>query len=190
MSLLPIRVLGDPILRRIATRVRAVDDDIRRLADDMYETMYEAKGIGLAAPQVGVDARLFITDVDGARFVMINPELVSVAGSLEAGEEGCLSIPDVMGDVKRPSRVTMTGTDLRGEVQTIEAAGLLARCLQHELDHLNGRLFIDHLSFLKRRRALAEWAALESEFPGHIRVLTPGDPGDPDRNAERKPGGL
>jgi peptide deformylase len=189
VSLLPVRVLGDPILRRIATRVRAVDDEIRRLADDMYETMYMAKGIGLAAPQVGVDARVFVTDVDGARHVMINPELVRVEGALESGEEGCLSIPDVMGDVKRPARIVMTGSDLRGELVTLDADGLLARCLQHELDHLNGRLFIDHLSFLKRRRALAQWAALEKDFPGYVRVLTPGDPGDPDRDVERTPEG-
>jgi peptide deformylase len=186
MSLLPVRVLGDPILRRIAQQQHGVNDKIRRLVDDMYETMYEAKGIGLAAPQVGLSTRLFITDVDGARFTMINPELVRVEGTIDLGEEGCLSIPDVMADIRRPERVVMRATDLKGELFTVDASGLLGRCLLHELDHLNGRLFIDHLSILKRRRALAEWAVIEKDFPGHIRVLTPGDPGDPDKGRAKK----
>jgi peptide deformylase len=181
MSRLPVRVLGDPILRRIAKPVPGVTDEIRRLVDDMYETMYAAKGIGLAAPQVGVDARLFITDVDGARHVMINPELIRTSGPVETSEEGCLSIPDIMGDVTRPSIVVMKGTDLAGEEIVLDATGLLGRCTLHELDHLDGRLFIDHLSFLKKRRALSDWAAIEKDFPDHVRVLTEGDPGDPDR---------
>jgi peptide deformylase len=181
MSLLPVRVLGDSILRRRADAIIKITDATRRLADDMYETMYAAHGIGLAAPQVGVAERLFITDVDGARYVMINPELVIADGEIETQEEGCLSIPEVMGDVSRPSHVVMRATSLDGEPITVEATGLLGRCLLHELDHLNGRLFIDHLSLLKRRRALAEWAKLEADFPGHIRVLTAQDPGDPGR---------
>jgi peptide deformylase len=181
MSIRPLRVFGDPILRRRAEPVRAVTDEIRRLADDMFETMYAAKGIGLAAPQVGVAERLFITDVEGARYVMINPELMSATGPIELGEEGCLSIPDIMGDVKRPASVVMNAMSLEGEPISVDATAMLARCMQHELDHLEGRLFIDHLSFLKRRKALAEWARLETDFPGHIRILTPGDPGDPDQ---------
>lgn len=180
MSLLPVRVLGDPILRRIAAPIDVIGDDLRRLADDMYETMYAAKGIGLAAPQVGIGSRMFITDVDGARHVMINPELVRADGDIEPYEEGCLSIPEVLADVKRPVHVVMHGRDLNGEPYTIDATGLLARCMLHELDHLNGRLFIDHLSLLKRRRALSDWAAVENDFPGHVRILTAGDPGDPD----------
>jgi len=181
VSVLPVRVLGDPILRRRAEVIHAVTDDIRRLADNMFETMYAAHGIGLAAPQVGVSERLFITDVDGARYAMINPELVRAEGDIETAEEGCLSIPEVLGDIPRPTRVVMSATNLEGEPVTVEATGLLGRCLLHELDHLNGRLFIDYLSFLKRRRALAEWAKIEADFPGHVRILTPGDPGDPDR---------
>ena len=181
MSLRPVRVLGDPILRRRAAPVSTITDEIRRLADDLYETMYAAKGIGLAAPQVGVAERLFVTDVDGAKFVMINPEIVRVEAPMEVGEEGCLSIPEIMGDVKRPGRVVMSALDLTGEPITVEAGGMLARCFQHELDHLDGRLFIDRLSFLKRRRALAEWEKYEKDFPGLVRILTPGDPGDPDR---------
>jgi peptide deformylase len=181
VSVLPVRVLGDPVLRRRADLIRVVTDETRRLADDMYETMYAASGIGLAAPQVGVSERLFVTDVDGAKHVMINPELVRAEGDIEVAEEGCLSIPEIMGDVPRPSRVIMKATNLAGEHYTLDATGLLGRCLLHELDHLNGRLFIDYLSFLKKRRALAEWARLELDFPGHVRILTPADPGDSDR---------
>jgi peptide deformylase len=181
VSLLPVRVLGDPILRRRADAIVTITDATRRLADDMYETMYAARGIGLAAPQVGVAERLFITDVEGVKYVMINPELAIADGEIETQEEGCLSIPEVMGDVSRPSHVVMRAMSLAGEPITVEATGLLGRCLLHELDHLNGRLFIDHLSLLKRRRALTEWAKLEADFPGHIRVLTAQDPGDPDR---------
>lgn len=175
MSLLPVRVLGDPVLRRRADEIAEVTDEVRRLVGDMYETMYAARGIGLAAPQVGVAQRLFITDVDGAKYVMINPELVSAEGDIEVEEEGCLSIPDILGDVPRPARVVMRGTNLEGEQYAVEATGLLGRCLLHELDHLNGRLFIDYLSFLKKRRALAEWAKHEAEYPGHVRILKPGE---------------
>lgn len=178
----PIRVLGDPVLRRRAEPIASVTDEVRRLADDMFETMHAAKGIGLAAPQVGVGERLFVADVDGARFVLINPELVSVRGDVSPYEEGCLSIPEVLGDVKRPTDITMRGIGLDGEPFTVDAKDLLARCFQHELDHLNGKLFVDYLSLLKKRRALAEWAKLEKDFPGHVRILTPGDPGESDKN--------
>lgn len=181
MSVLPVRVLGDPVLRKRAEPLVTITDATRRLVDDMYETMYAAEGIGLAAPQVGVSERLFITDVDGARHVMINPELVSAVGPLETSEEGCLSIPEVMGDVTRPSQVIMRATAITGDPVTVEATGLLGRCLLHELDHLEGRLFIDHLSLLKRRRALAAWAKIEPDFPGFVRVLSTHDPGDPDK---------
>lgn len=184
MSILPVRVLGDPILRRIAAPVGAVTDDVRRLADNMFETMYAAKGIGLAAPQVGVGSRLFVTDVDGAKYVMVDPELVRADGPDEVSEEGCLSIPEMFGDVKRPSIVVMTAKDLEGEPFTLEATGLLGRCLLHELDHLNGRMFVDHLSFLKRRRALAEWAVLEPDFPGHVRILSARDPGEKNSDSD------
>jgi peptide deformylase len=184
VSLLPVRVLGDPILRRVADPVRGIDDELRRLVDNMYETMYAAKGIGLAAPQVGVNARLFIADVDGSRHAMVNPELVSAEGEIETSEEGCLSIPEIFGDVRRPGIVTMRATSIEGEPYIVQATGLLGRCFLHELDHLNGKLFVDYLSFLKKRRALADWASREKDFPGHIRILTPGDPGDPDQDED------
>jgi peptide deformylase len=178
--ILPIRVLGDPVLRRRATPVAAITDDVRRLADNMFETMYMAKGIGLAAPQVGVSARLFVVDVDGAKYAFINPELVSTAGDIVTSEEGCLSLPEIFADVARPNEVTMHGTSLEGEPISLTATELLGRCLQHEFDHLEGKLFPDHLSFLKRRRAMNEWSRMEKEFPGYVRILGPGDPGDPD----------
>jgi peptide deformylase len=178
--ILPIRVLGDPVLRRRAEAVGGVDDALRRLVDDLFETMYLAKGIGLAAPQVGVSQRLFVVDVDGAKHVFVNPELVSVSPETAAGEEGCLSIPEVFAEVTRPSVVTMRGTTLDGDPFELTADELLGRCLQHEFDHLEGKLFPDHLSFLKRRRAMTEWGRMEKEFPGHVRILGPGDPGDPD----------
>ncbi len=178
--ILPIRVLGDPVLRRRAEAVGPLDDRVRRLVDDLFETMYLAHGIGLAAPQVGVSTRLFVVDVDGAKHVFVNPELVTASAETESGEEGCLSIPEVFAEVVRPAVVTMRGATLDGEVFEVSAGGLLGRCLQHEFDHLEGKLFPDRLSFLKRRRAMAEWARMEKEFPGHVRVLSPGDPGDPD----------
>jgi peptide deformylase len=184
VSIRPIRVLGDPVLRARASDVRSITDEVRRLADDLFETMYAAKGIGLAAPQVGVSERVFVVDVDGARHTLINPEILTVSTVEDVSEEGCLSIPEIAGDVRRPSDVVMRALDLAGEPIQIEATGLLARCLQHELDHLNGRLFIDYLSFLKRRRALAEWAKVERDFPGHIRVLTSADPGERTTGAE------
>jgi peptide deformylase len=181
--ILPIRVLGDPVLRRKALPVARAGDELRRLVDDLFETMYAAHGIGLAAPQVGVSERLFVVDVDGAKHVFVNPELVTLGAETAAGEEGCLSIPEVFADVVRPTTVTMRGHTLEGDPFELTADALLGRCLQHEFDHLEGKLFPDHLSFLKRRRAMAEWARMEKEFPGFVRVLGPGDPGDPDATA-------
>ena len=147
MSLLDIRVLGDPILRKDTTIVPAVTDDIRRLADDMFETMYAAKGIGLAAPQVGRTERVAVVDVEGARHVIVNPEIVMREGS-QKGEEGCLSIPDIYADVERARRVVVKAKDREGKPIEIDATELLARCIQHEIDHLHGKLFIDYLGLL------------------------------------------
>ncbi|HLV25824.1 MAG TPA: peptide deformylase [Gemmatimonadales bacterium] len=174
MSLLDIHVLGSPILREQTEPVVEVSDEIRRLSDDMFETMYAAQGIGLAAPQVGRLERMFVCDVDGARYTFINPELVLAEGSDKA-EEGCLSIPEIFGEVTRPATVRMKGLDLEGNPFEIDASELLARCLQHELDHLNGRLFIDHLSLLKRRNSLARWDRMKSQFPALRRTLSPTD---------------
>ena len=174
MSLLDIRVLGDPILRRDTTIVPAVTDDIRRLADAMFETMYAAKGIGLAAPQVGRLERVAVVDVDGARFTLVNPEIVHSEGSTK-GEEGCLSIPDIYADVERFGTVRVRALDLNGEPFEIDGTELLGRCFQHELVHLHGRLFHDKLSMLKRRSAMQKWEKLKSTYPGFIRKVVPGE---------------
>ena len=174
MSLLDIRVLGDPVLRKDTTIVPAVTDDIRRLADDMFETMYAAKGIGLAAPQVGRLERVTVVDVDGARFTLVNPEIIASEGTIK-GEEGCLSIPDIYADVERFAKVKVRALDLKGEPFELEATELLGRCFQHEIDHLHGRLFLDKLSMLKKRGAMQKWEKLKSTYPGFIRKVVPGE---------------
>lgn len=155
MSKLEIITIPDPILRKVALPVERVDDDLRRLADDMLETMYDAPGIGLAAPQIGVSRRMVVIDVsekDGERhpLVLINPEIITRADQMNVYEEGCLSIPDVKVEIERPAAVTVRFLDRDGNAQTIDADGLLATAVQHELDHLDGRLIIDFLSRLKR----------------------------------------
>ena len=174
MSVLDIRVLGDPILRQETKPVTEVTDDIRRLIADMFETMRAAKGIGLAAPQVGRRERVAVVDVEGGKqpLGLVNPEIISISGPTEKSEEGCLSIPDVFGDVERPATVVVRALDENGQPIRIEATELLARCLQHEIDHLHGKLFIDYLSVLKRRAALSKWAKAKDRYPGFIRRLT------------------
>ena len=175
MSLLDVRVLGDPVLRQVTTPVPAVTDAIRRLLDDMFETMYAAKGIGLAAPQVGRLERVAVIDIgEGAPIAVINPEVVLAEGSTKA-EEGCLSIPEVYGDVERPARVVVRAVGRDGEPLEVDASDLLARCLQHEIDHLHGKLFIDYLGAFKRRSALAKWAREREKYPGNVRRLTPAE---------------
>ena len=172
MSILRIHVLGSPVLRKVTTEIETVTDEHRRLIDDMFETMYAAHGIGLAAPQVGRTERIAVVDVDDAAFAIVNPVFVSDDKTLAKGEEGCLSIPDVYGDVARPETVKVRALDRDGNPFEIDAEGLLARCLQHEIDHLDGRMFIDHLSVLRRKAALAKWATIKGKYPGYIRTLT------------------
>ncbi len=157
MSLLPIQVLGSSILRVETTPVTEITDELQRLIDDMFETMHAAQGIGLAAPQVGRSERLAVVEIEGDRLVLINPEIVDESGGDKA-EEGCLSIPDIYGDVERSARVTVRATDREGEAFEIEAEGLLAVCIQHEMDHLMGKVFVDYLSNLKRNRIKAKLA--------------------------------
>ena len=170
--ILDIRVLGDPILREMTTPVGAVTPELRRLADDMLDTMYAAQGIGLAAPQVGRRERLTVIDVDETPMVLFNPELLTGEGS-QRGDEGCLSIPEIFGEVERKARVRVRALDRDGKPIEIEATELLARCLQHEIDHLHGRLFIDYLGYFKRRAAIAAWEKEKAKYPGFVRKLTP-----------------
>lgn len=155
MSKLEIITLPDPILRKVAALVERVDSDLCRLADDMLDTMYAAPGIGLAAPQIGVSRRLIVLDVsekDGEKnpIVMFNPEIVRLAEERRVYEEGCLSIPDVKVEIERPAAVTVRYIDREGTSNELNADGLLATAIQHEVDHLEGRLIIDYLSRLKR----------------------------------------
>ncbi len=170
MKILDIRVLGDPVLRKATTPVGEITDEIRTLIADMFTTMYAAEGIGLAAPQVGRSERITVMDVEGQRFALINPEIIERDGTIR-GEEGCLSIPDVFGDVTRSKRVIIRALDENGNEFEAEGTELLARCMQHEIDHLDGKLFLDYLSVLKRRSALSKWEDLKEDYPGFIRKV-------------------
>ena len=156
MSLLTILEYPDKRLRTVATPVESVDDALRTLIDDMFETMYDAPGIGLAATQVNVHKQLIVMDISEDKSeprVFINPEIVAKDGS-QIYQEGCLSLPNVFADVKRWNTITVKALDRDGREFTLEADGLLAVCIQHEMDHLAGKVFVDHLPPLKR--ALAE----------------------------------
>lgn len=174
MSLLDIHVLGSAILRQETERVTAFTPELRKLADDMFDTMHAAKGIGLAAPQVGRRERLTVVEVEEARFALVNPEIISRSGSIR-WEEGCLSIPEVFAYVDRAHDVTVRAQDLDGNVIEVVGSELLAVCLQHEIDHLHGKLFLDRLSLLKRRAALKAWEEEKGKFPKGLRVLPVGD---------------
>ena len=171
MSILDIRVLGDPVLRKPTKTVTTITDELRQLIADMFETMYAAEGIGLAAPQVGRVERLAVVDVDGAKFTLINPSVVSLQGEIEKAEEGCLSIPDIYGDIERPATVTIRAMDENGDEYEATGSELLGRCFQHEIDHLDGKLFIDYLSPLKRKAAMSKWEKEKVEYPGFIRKV-------------------
>jgi peptide deformylase len=157
MALRDILILPDKRLRLVSEPVKTIDKEVRALIEDMFETMYDAPGIGLAAIQVGVPRRIVTMDLskkdeDKLQRVFINPEIVWSSDEKNVHEEGCLSIPEIYEDVERPSQVRVKYLDLEGKEQEIEASGLLAICLQHEIDHTNGVLFIDHISKLKRDR--------------------------------------
>ncbi|MDP4021825.1 peptide deformylase [Methylobacterium sp. NEAU 140] len=163
MTIRPLVILPDPVLRLVSEPVGAVTAEIRTLVADMFETMYDAPGVGLAAIQVGVAKRVVTIDTskeENARAprVFIDPEIVWSSQEKRVYDEGCLSIPEYYGEVERPDRVRVRFRDLDGAEQEIEADGLLATCLQHEIDHLNGVLFIDHLSKLKRDRVIKKFA--------------------------------
>ncbi|HEY9448561.1 MAG TPA: peptide deformylase [Gemmatimonadaceae bacterium] len=172
MSLLDIYVLGAPILRQETKPIEEITDEIRTLVDDLFETMYAANGVGLAAPQVGRSERIAVVDVDDHPLVLINPEIVLVEGK-QRGEEGCLSVPDIYVDVERARRVVVRALDRDGKPFEIDADEYLARCFQHEIDHLHGRLFIDYLSFVKRRAALAKWDKLRKGEKSLTRKVVP-----------------
>ena len=174
MTLLKIHVFGSPVLRQETVPVAGVTDELRQLVDDMFETMHAAKGIGLAAPQVGRTERLTVVDIEGEQLVLFNPEIVTRSGEV-SWEEGCLSIPDVFAHVDRSATVRVRAMDRDGGIYEVEGSELLAVCLQHEIDHLHGKLFIDHLSYFKRRSAMAAWEKIKAQYPSFLRTLTPED---------------
>ena len=155
MALLPILCYPDQRLHKVAKPVQAVDDRIRVLLDDMLETMYDASGIGLAATQIDVHERLVVIDTSEERnqpLVLINPEITWMGDERVKGEEGCLSVPGIYDGVERATAVKVTALDRHGKAQNIEAEGMLAICIQHELDHLKGKVFVEYLSPLKQGR--------------------------------------
>lgn len=162
MAIRPILILPDARLRAVADPIVEIDEEIRTLAKDMLDTMYDAPGIGLAAPQVGVLKRIVVMDLapegeEPTPLVMINPEITHFGDQMQVTEEGCLSIPELYYEVERPNSVTVTYTDLDGQEISKEADGKLAVCIQHELDHLDGVLYIDYLSRLKRDRVIKKF---------------------------------
>ncbi len=160
MALLPLVIAPDPLLKSISTAIPAVTDDIRQLAADMFDTMYESHGVGLAAVQVGVAKRLIVVDTEwreepgvrttGKQWVFINAEVMDTSKDLNIHREGCLSFPDQFSEVERPARTRVRFMDLDGKVREEEFTGLMATCIQHEIDHTNGITFVDHISRLKR----------------------------------------
>jgi len=161
MALRDILTVPDPRLKLVSTDVEAVDDGLRALMDDMLETMYAAPGIGLAAIQVGVPKRVIVMDLaregeDSRPQYFVNPQILWSSEETAPYEEGCLSVPEIYDEVERPARVKLRYQNYHGETVEEDAEGLYAVCIQHEMDHLNGVLFIDHLSRLKRDRAVAK----------------------------------
>jgi peptide deformylase len=165
----PILIHPDPRLKKVAPAVPDLSDDLRALADDMLETMYAAPGIGLAAPQIGVDSRVIVLDcVKGEGeaprpLAMFNPEIVAKSDELNVYEEGCLSIPDQYADVERPAEVSVRWIDRDGREQQEDFGGLWATCVQHEIDHLNGILFIDYLKPLRRQLITRKMVKLKKD---------------------------
>jgi len=166
MAILPIRVMGDPVLRQPARLALEFDDALRRLADDMIDTMHEAPGVGLAAPQVGSSIRLFVYDIGDGPGAIVNPTLSGHEGE-QIGEEGCLSIPGLYFPVRRAMKVVVDGFDPEGSPVRVEGEELLARVFQHETDHLDGVLFLDRLDDETRREAMA---ALREQELGLVSV--------------------
>ncbi|MFC3751110.1 peptide deformylase [Aquamicrobium ahrensii] len=170
MTIKPLIILPDPLLRQVSRPVERVDESLRKLADDMLETMYDAPGIGLAAIQVGLPLRLLVIDLakeddEPAPHVFVNPEILHSSDERSVYEEGCLSIPEYYAEVERPASVRVKYVDRDGEAREMAAEGLMATCLQHEIDHLNGVLFIDHISKLKRDIVMRKFRKLARDKP-------------------------
>ena len=173
MALRSIHLWGSPALRQRCEEVESVDDEVRTLVQDLFDTMYAAEGIGLAANQVGLARRVAVVQVgDHPELVLINPEILETEGK-EKDEEGCLSIPDIFGDVDRAQRIVIETSNLEGERVRHELTDLFSRAVQHEIDHLNGILFLDHLSPLKRLMLQKKWKKSRKGKRGYIQDVTP-----------------
>jgi peptide deformylase len=176
MSIRTLHLLGSPALRE-ASKDATVDDAVRELVEDLFETMRAAQGVGLAANQIGITQRVAVVDVnDKAPLVLINPAVTSRSGT-QRGEEGCLSIPDLYGDVERAMEITLETTTLDGARITVDATEFKARAILHEIDHLDGILFIDHLSPLKRRMVLKKWQKMRKGETGYLKEIDPATAG-------------
>jgi peptide deformylase len=176
-----LHLLGSPVLRQRAQPVSPADADIRRLVDDLFETMRAAKGVGLAANQVGVAQRVAVVDVGeelGPPLVLINPRIVEVGAERESAEEGCLSIPDVFAEVDRAHSIALEALDRDARPYRITVTGFKARAVQHEIDHLDGILFLDRLSAVKRGLLLAKWKKLRKGMTGYLKEVTPEPAGE------------
>lgn len=168
MSIKPLIILPDPVLRQVSKPIEAIDSGVKKLAQEMFETMYDAPGIGLAAIQIGVPLRMLVIDLakeDEPKQpqIFVNPEVVERSDERSVYEEGCLSIPDYYAEVERPASVRVRYVDGNGQEQELQADGLLATCLQHEIDHLDGVLFIDHISKLKRDMVVRKFRKLAKD---------------------------
>ena len=173
MGLRDLHLLGSPVLREKSSPVAEIDNAIRALVKDLFDTMYAANGIGLAANQIGLAMRVAVVQTgDDPAVVLINPEIVGLEGS-DKDEEGCLSIPDIYGDVLRAERIILETTNLQGERERHELSDLAARAVQHEIDHLDGVLFLDHLSPLKRHMLMKKWKKSRKGEAGYIQKVVP-----------------
>jgi peptide deformylase len=176
-----LHLLGSPVLRQRAAPVAAVDDEVQRLVDDLFETMRAAKGVGLAANQVGVARRVAVVDTGEETpppLVLVNPRIVQTSDVTETVEEGCLSIPDIYGDVERPLAVVLEALDREGRPYRIDLSGFKARAVQHEIDHLDGVLFLDYLSAVKRSLLVAKWKKSRKGKSGYLKEVTPEPAGE------------
>ena len=181
MSIRKLHLLGSPVLRQRAEPVPGVDDAVRQLIDDLFETMHAAKGVGLAANQVGIAQRVAVVDTGGEApqpLVLVNPTIVHRGEETETAEEGCLSIPEIFGEVERPLSIIVEATDRSGAPFRLETSGYQARAIQHEIDHLDGVLFLDHLSAVKRGLLLSKWKRLRKGETGYLKEVTPEPAGE------------
>ncbi len=181
MTVRMLHLLGSPVLRQKSPPVARVDDAVRQLVDDLFETMRAAKGVGLAANQIGVARRVAVVDIgeeDPPALVLINPVIVERGEEDETAEEGCLSIPEIFGDVTRPLRVVVEALDQEGKRARTEAHGYKARAILHEIDHLDGILFLDHLSAVKRSLLLSKWKKSRKGQTGYLKEVTPEPAGE------------